>query len=62
MLYIKSLKIDFMNLYFSYREGKITLDDYLKQIKYLDDEIDLHETQIFKCYQGDTPASEIIFS
>ncbi len=59
---LKNLKKESMNLYFKYREGLITLDSYLQQIKPLDDAISSCEIQILKCHLGDSPVFEITSS
>ncbi len=53
---IANLKVQSMKLYFSYRDGLITLEDYQSQIRPLDNEIDKHEIKALSCYLGDTPA------
>ena len=53
---IANLKIKSMKLYFSYRDGLITLEDYQSQIRPLDNEIDKHEIKALSCYLEDTPA------
>jgi len=43
MLSLKNLKIKSMKLYFKYKDGIITLEEYLKKIKPLDNSIDALE-------------------
>ena len=59
MLSITSMNIKSMKLYFQYRNGSISLKDYLKQIKPLDDKIDFLEVQKFSCHLEDNPVFEI---
>ena len=56
---LKDLRVKSMNLYHSYRSGIYTLEEYLKQIKPLDDAIDELELQALNHHLQDTPASEI---
>ena len=39
-----------MQLYFNYKDGVITLEDYLHQIKPLDDEIGFLEIKTLSCH------------
>ncbi len=59
MLSTLSIKMKSMKLYFRYKDGSISLKDYLKQIKPLDDEIDLLEVQTLSCHLEDNPVFEI---
>ena len=45
---LKTLQEQSMNIYLKYRSNLISLDEYLKQIKPLDIEIDKIVTAIFK--------------
>ncbi len=56
-----SLKIKSMQLYFTYKDGIMTLEDYLLQIKPLDKEIDYLEVQALSCHLGDNLAFEKSF-
>ena len=57
-----NLKIKSMQLYFQYKNNSITLDDYLEQIKLLDDKIDILEIKTLRCYLKGTPVFEKSFS
>ena len=50
MASLKNLKIKSMQLYFSYKDGVITLEDYQLQIKPLDEEIEFLEIQTLSRY------------
>ena len=53
MLNLANLKLKSMQLYFQYKNGYISLEDYIKQIKPLDDKVDSLEIQTLSCYLGD---------
>ena len=53
---IANLKIKSIKLYFQYREGLITLKDYLTQIKPFQTEIDKLELKALSCYLEDSSA------
>ncbi len=50
---IAKIKIKSMQLYFKYRDGTLSLEDYLQQIKPLDEMIDKHEIKALSCYLQD---------
>ena len=52
---IANLQVKSIKLYFQYREGLITLKDYLTQIKPFQTEIDQLELKILSCYLADSP-------
>ncbi len=52
------IKILSMKLYFKYRAGSITLEEYLVKIKPLDEKIDFLEVQTFKYCLLDNPFFE----
>ena len=55
MSIIVNLKTKSIKLYFQYREGLITLKDYLTQIKAFQSEIDKLELKFISCYLADSP-------
>ncbi len=58
---LKKLKLKSNQLYFQYKDGSITLEGYLKQIKPLDDKIDSLELHVLSCYLQDIPVFEKSF-
>ncbi len=53
-----NIKIQFMKLYYQYQESEITMDEYIKQIRPLDKEIDKNELESLKQYLQGTLAFE----
>ena len=62
MSQLTTLKVKSMKLYFEYKEGLITLEEYLERIKPLDEDIDKLEMSSISCHLEDTPAFEKAFS
>ena len=56
---LTTIKIKSMQLYFKYKDGCMTLQEYQEQIKPLDTAIDKLEVQALNHYLGDTSAFEI---
>ena len=56
---IAGLKIKMIKLYFNYKNGLLSLEDYIQQIKPLDIQIDQLEIQTINCYLLDNRVSEI---
>ena len=54
-----SLKQMAVKLYFRYRSGLLELEEYLKLMKPIDEEIDKIELQSLNCCLLDTPVCEI---
>ena len=48
-----TLRIKSMQLYFKYKDGSLTLEDYLEKIKLLDGKIDDLELKVLSCYLQD---------
>ena len=56
---LKTLRTKSMHLYFNYRTGLITQEEYQRYIEPLDDAIDGLELQALNCLLQDSPACEI---
>jgi hypothetical protein len=53
---LETLRAKSIELYFKYKDGLISLENYILQIKYLDIQIDKIEIQVLNCHLVGNPA------